>query len=84
MKYTVHLYYAVRIRMEDIEADSQEEAFAKAENKVELSDLLNVEPPLEFDESPPLGAMIDEEGDENYNNTRYHQGDGATLYLKNL
>lgn len=81
MKYTVHLYYAVRIRMEDIEADSQEEAFVKAQEEYQTKGRFNY---MEFDddESPALGALIDEEGDEDeYLKTRYHEGDGAKLYL---
>lgn len=80
MKYTVHLYYAVQIRMGDIEADSQEEAFKKARNECNASYKLACRE-AEYDETPPLGAWIDEEGDEEYLNTRYHEGDGAKLYL---
>lgn len=82
MKYTVHLYYAVRIRMEDIEADSQEEAVARAAEECDVKHNLAVGN-FEDDESAHLGAMVDEEGDdEEYLNTRYHQGPGAANYLE--
>lgn len=81
MKYTVHLYYAVRIPM-DIEADSQEEAFAKAQEECDVKRSLAYGA-YEDEETPALGATIDEEGDdEEYENTRYHQGEGVSLYLK--
>lgn len=83
MKYTVHLYHAVRIRMEDIEADSQEEAFARAQDQCDVQHNLELGV-FENEETPALGALIDEDGDEEFENTRYHQGDGAALYLKIL
>lgn len=74
MKYTVHLYTAVRIRMEDIEANSQEEAAAKAMEECDVKHNL-AHGYFEDDEAPFLGAMVDEEGDEeNYLNSRYHEG----------
>lgn len=80
MKYTVHLYTAVRIRMEDIEANSQEEAAAKAMEECDVKHNL-AHGYFEDDEAPFLGAMVDEEGDEDYENTRYYEGSGATAYL---
>lgn len=81
MKYTVHLYAAVRIRMEDVEANSQEEAFAKATEECDVGACL-AHGAFEDDEAPFLGALIDEEGDEEeYGNTRYHEGLGAKCYL---
>ena len=81
MKYTIHLYHAVRIRMEDIEADSQEAAVTKAMEECDVKNSL-AHGAFEDDEAPHLGATVDEEGDEeNYLNTRYFQGPGATCYL---
>lgn len=80
MKYTVHLYYAVRIRMEDIEADSQEAAVARASAECDAKHSL-AHGHFEDDESPHLGALVDETGDEDYGNTRYHEGPGARNYL---
>lgn len=80
MKYTVHLYYAVRIRMEDIEADSQEEAVAKAADECDVKQSL-AHGAFEDDESAHLGATVDEEGAEDYYNTRYHEGPGAYNYI---
>lgn len=81
MKYTVHLYTAVRMRMEDIEANSQEEAVTRAMAECDVKHNLAYQH-YEDDEAPFLGAMVDEVGDEeNYLNTRYYQGPGATCYL---
>lgn len=84
MKYTVHLYYAVRIRMEDIEADSQEEAVAKAADECDVEQSLAYGA-FEDADSARLGALVDEEGaDEDgydYARTRYHEGPGAQNYL---
>lgn len=80
MKYTVHLYTAVRIRMEDIEANSQEEAFSKAAEECDVKHNLECGY-FEDDEAPFLGAIVDEVDDEDYENTRYHQGNGAENYL---
>lgn len=74
MKHNVYLYYAVRIRMGDIEANSQEEAVRKAEAECDVKASL-ANGAFEDDESPHLGALVDEEGDEeNYLNSRYHEG----------
>lgn len=81
MKYTVHLYRAVRIRMEGIEADSQEGAATKAIEECDVKNSL-AHGAFEDAEAPFLGVLVDEEGDEEgYRNTRYYQGPGATCYL---
>lgn len=80
MKYTVHLCYAVRIRMEDIEADSQDEAVHIAVKECDVKNSL-AHCAFEDDEAPFLGAMVDEEDDEDYEMTRYFQGPGARNYL---
>lgn len=79
MKYTVHLYKAIHIKIEGVEAKSQEEAMQIADEAV------NVEQYLcngaEDEEYCCLGALVDEEGDEDYERSRYHEGPGAKAYL---
>lgn len=79
MKYTVHLYKAIRIKIEGVEAKSQEEAMRIADEAV------NVERYLcngaDDEEFYCLGALVDEEGDEEYDRSRYHEGPGAKAYL---
>lgn len=80
MKYTVHLYKAVRIAMEDIEANSQEEAARIADEQCDVAESLRIGA-AEPEECECLGALVDEVGDENYEHTRYHEGPGAKAYL---
>lgn len=80
MKYTVYLYHAVRIRMEDIEADSQDEAVHIAVKECDVKDSL-AHCAFEDDEAPFLGAKVDEEDDKDYEMTRYFQGPGVRNYL---
>lgn len=80
MKYTVHLYTAVRIRMDDIEADSQEEAVVKAAAECDVKASLANEA-FEDDPGGFLGALVDEPGDMDYENTRYYEGPGAKNYM---
>lgn len=82
MKYTVHLYKAVRITMEGIEAESQEEAARVADEQCEVAESLRIGA-AEPEECERLGATVDEEGDEDYCRTRYHQGPAAEHYLGN-
>ena len=82
MKYTVHLYKAVRITMEGIEAESQEEAARIADEQCDVAESMRVGA-AEPEECERLGATVDEEGDEDYRRTRYHQGPAAEQYLGN-
>lgn len=80
MKYDVHLYYTVRLTAGTFEASSQEEAIKLATDSVALHEYLGA--PVFDDESPYLGALVDEHGDDEYLHTCYHQGPGALNYLK--
>lgn len=78
MKYDVHLYVGARIKMEGVEANSQAEAVKKAERECEFRSHLDRNG-VEWDETV-LGALVDEAGDEEYTNTRYHALDHAPIY----
>ena len=41
MKYNVHVYVTVRVRVLDVEATSQEEAIKRVRDHVNLNDLMN-------------------------------------------
>jgi len=82
MKYTVHLYKAVRITMDCIEADSQEEAARIADEQCDVAEAMRTGS-AEPEECERLGATVDEEDDEDYRRTRYHQGPAAEQYLGN-
>lgn len=70
MKYRVHLYAVVRVPVDDIEADSQLEAVEKAENGVNLHHELDHYGNEWAEEI--VYAMVDEEGDEEYDNSRWY------------
>lgn len=80
MKYTVHLYKAVRMHSVEVEADSQEDAISIAED-IHSQTVTLCGYGFEDDEAPCLGALVDEEGDEDYERSRYHEGPGARAYL---
>lgn len=82
MKYTVHLYKAVRVTMEGIEASSQEEAMRIADAQCDINETLRIGA-VEAEECECLGATVDEDGDDEYRHTRYHQGPAAYQYLGN-
>jgi len=79
MKYDVHLYVAGRIKVEGVEAVSQLEAALIAERDAPLYELFK-SGQVVWDEGPALGALVDEEGDEDYDRSRYHSLDGAEIF----
>lgn len=85
MKYDVHLYVPARVKIEGIEAESQEEAVQIAQNRFDPADFFHGDDAREgavSDEGPTLGAMVDEEGDEAYERSRYHPLDGGKAYYE--
>jgi len=46
MKYSVHIYATVRVKVLDVEAKSQREAIKRVREHVNLDDLLNRSRPL--------------------------------------
>ena len=46
MKYNVHIYAIVRVKVLGVEANSQEEAIKRVHDHVNLNDLLNRSRPL--------------------------------------
>lgn len=78
MKYTVHLYKAIRVKVEGVEANSQKEAMQLADAKLNMDRYLCNG--AEDEECCCLGALVDEEGDEDYERSRYHEGPGAKAY----
>ena len=77
--YDVHMFYAVRITVRGVQAESQEKAIETADLMVDVKDYLWRD--AEDDESGHLGALVDEIGDEEYLNTIYHEGPGAKNYI---
>ena len=85
MKYDVHLFVVGRIKVEGVEANSPQEAYAKAEDVTDPTDFLHADGDATkraiWDEGPSLGGLIDVCGDEDYGQTEYVQGEGASGYL---
>lgn len=73
MKYDVHLFPIVRVKVHGVEAGSQEEAIKKAEESTDFDDLFNKAPDIEYAEEVAY-YLIDEVGDEEYERTRWHDG----------
>ena len=78
MKYDVHVYVLVRVKVLDIDGKSQEEAIRRVHDHVNLSDLLNRSYPLsnvecvEFDDEI-AEYVVDEHGDEERKHSRFYK-----------
>ena len=73
MKYDVHLFPIVRVKVHGVEAGSQEEAIKKAEESTDFDNLFNKAPDIEYAEEVAY-YLVDEVGDEEYERTRWHDG----------
>jgi len=73
VKYDVHLFPIVRVKVHGVEAGSQEEAIKKAEDSTDFNDLFNKAPDIEYAEEVAY-YLVDEVGDEEYERTRWHDG----------
>lgn len=72
MKYTVHIYLIVRVKVAGIEADSQEEAMKKAEAKVDFHTIFDsMNETIEYAEDID-GFHVDEEDDPEYTRSRWY------------
>ncbi len=70
MNYRVHVYRVVRQAVE-VEAGDHQEAIALAQDAYFSPGLAGVEDAEEI-----VGFLVDEEGDEDYEFTRYYDADG--------
>jgi hypothetical protein len=73
VKYDVHLFPIVRVKVHGVEAGSQEEAIKKAEESTDFDNLFNKAPDIEYAEEVAY-YLVDEVGDEEYERTRWHDG----------
>ena len=69
MKYDVHIYATVRVKVCGVEANSQKEAIAKAEEQTDLYETIGNCPGADYAEEI-TGFLVDQEGDEEYRHTR--------------
>ena len=78
MKYNVHMYTVVRVKILDVEANSQEEAIKRVRDHVNLNDLLNRSHPLSNVEHVEFvdeitGYLVDEQGDQKHERSRFYE-----------
>lgn len=90
MKYDVHIYTTVRVKVCDVEADSQKDAIEKAEGLVSLDEILRQKPDdprveiVEWAEGCLNTYLVDEQADEEYENTaNWERGNDGELYEMN-
>jgi hypothetical protein len=62
MTYDVHIYATVRVKVCGVEANSQKEAIAKAEEQTDLYETIGNCPGADYAEEI-TGFLVDEEGD---------------------
>ena len=77
MKYNVHVYVIVRVKVLDIEAKNQREAIKRVHDHVNLNVLLNRTHPLSNVEHVEFGDeitgyLVDEQGDETHERSRFY------------
>ena len=78
MKYNVHVYVIVRVKVLDIEAKNQREAIKGVHDHVNLRDLLNRSYPLSNVEHVEFvdeitGYLVDELGDQKHERSRFYE-----------
>jgi hypothetical protein len=78
VKYNVHLYAVVRVKVNDVEAESQTEAIDKAGSMVNFNSLLDASRPSRVVEYVEYAdevntALVDEQGDEDYERSKFYK-----------
>jgi hypothetical protein len=76
MKYNVHAFAVVRVKIEGIEANSQKAAIEQVRNDFNFCKKFDKykSPETEFAEEIAYW-LVDEVGDSDYKNSRWHNGD---------
>jgi len=78
MKYNVHVYVTVRVKIIDVEANSPEEAIKRVPDHVDLNDLMNRSHPLSNVEHVEFvdeitGYLVDEQSDQKHERSRFYE-----------
>jgi len=82
MKYHVHVYTIVRIKVANVEADNQEEAIRAAEDFINYREVIDKEFPkspdrltqvehIEWTEEETSEYLVDEVGDDSFSNSKF-------------
>jgi hypothetical protein len=82
MKYDVHIYAVVRVKVPGVEAESQTDAIEQAEEQVDFNALFDsrrfsLYPGIECVEyaDETSGYLVDEEGDEEHDRSSFYKYD---------
>ena len=78
MRYDVHIFTVVRVKVVGVEAGSHEEAMQKADDQVDFNRLFSRIPGVEWAEEHSH-ALVDDHGDTEYENSRWYDADLKTL-----
>jgi len=82
MKYTVHVFPIVRVKVPDVEAESQEKAIEQVNTKIDSGEI-NLHAMLDRDgieyAEDVDGYHVDEENDPEYKNSTWYDKDGKPL-----
>jgi len=83
MKYDVHIFAIVRVKVARISAESQIEAIHKAEGSVDLYTLFNKPDSVNVETTEFADGishyLVDEVGDSTYERSRFYEADGETV-----
>jgi hypothetical protein len=83
MKYDVHIFAIVRVKVAGISAESQAEAIDKAENSVDLYRILDNPGGVGVQGTEFADGishyLVDEVGDSTYRQSRFYEPDGKTV-----
>lgn len=84
LRYDVHIFATVRVKVPDVEAETQEEAIKKAKESVDFESLLSNIGGYETESADEIGYyLVDEAGDKEHNNTRWYSGQFSIDQLGN-
>jgi len=82
MKYNVHLYVGARVMIPEIEAENQQAAVDQAISLYQPESFFTSDDSRDgaIPDESILGALVDEQGDEQFERTTYYPLDGANAY----
>jgi hypothetical protein len=83
MKYDVHIFAVVRVKVAGIGAESQTEAIVKAEDSVDLYRLFHNPGAFSVEAAEFADGishyLVDEVGDSTHERSRFYETDGTTV-----
>ena len=77
-KFEVHVYAIVRVKVENVEANTAQEATGKAEESLDLNEMFNGIPNAEYADDVD-GFLVDEVGDDQHANSKWFDKKGRQI-----